>query len=196
MQRMPHLCRFQIRQTLGEMLLRQSPARPRSLYIHEKNHLLPLCSYTIRDVNNCQVCRESYNEAMDDVKKEKLKKKLSHDLYKIAVEKGTEAPFSGEYVSTKDKGVYKCMVCGNPLFSSETKFETKIPGLMGWPSFEEALPGSIKLEHDPSFGMNRTEVICAKCGSHLGHMFEDDSETDTGKHYCINSVCLNLKDKS
>ena len=130
---------------------------------------------------------------MDDVKKEKLKKKLSPDLYKIAVEKGTEAPFSGEYVSTKDKGVYKCMVCGNPLFSSETKFETKIPGLMGWPSFEQALPGAIKLEPDTTYGMNRSEVLCSNCNSHLGHVFDDNSETKTGKHYCINCVSLDLK---
>ena len=130
---------------------------------------------------------------MDDVKKEKLKKKLSHDLYKIAVEKGTEAPFSGEYVSTKDKGVYKCMVCGNPLFSSETKFETKIPGLMGWPSFEQALPGAIKLEPDTTYGMNRSEVLCSNCNSHLGHVFDDNSEAKTGKHYCINCVSLDLK---
>ena len=127
---------------------------------------------------------------------EELQKELDPQLYKVAREKGTEAPFSGKYTYSKETGVYMCAVCGNQLFSSSAKFETKIPGLMGWPSFEEALPGSIKLEHDPSFGMNRTEVICAKCGSHLGHMFEDDSETDTGKHYCINSVCLNLKDKS
>ena len=95
---------------------------------------------------------------MDEMKKEELKKKLSPDQYKITVDKGTEAPFSGKYVFTKDKGVYKCMVCGNPLFSSEAKFETKTPGLEGWPSFDASLPGAIKLEQDSTAGMNRTEV--------------------------------------
>lgn len=125
-----------------------------------------------------------------------LKKELDPKLYRIAREKGTEAPFTGKYTFSKKKGTYKCAVCGNQLFSSEAKFETKIPGLIGWPSFEEALPGSIKFDHDSSLGMSRTEVLCAKCGSHLGHMFSDNSETKTGKHYCINSTCLNLKEKS
>ena len=130
---------------------------------------------------------------MDEVKKEELKKKLSPEQFKIAVEKGTEAPFSGKYVFNKDKGVYKCMVCGNPLFSSEAKFETKTPGLEGWPSFDASLPGAIKLEQDSTAGMNRTEVLCARCNSHVGHVFDDNSETKTGKHYCVNCVSLDLK---
>lgn len=131
--------------------------------------------------------------AMDESKKQELKKKLSPEQYKIAVEKGTEAPFSGKYVFTKDKGVYKCMVCGNPLFSSDSKFETKTPGLIGWPSFEQALPGAIKLESDDTRGMNRTEILCASCNSHIGHVFDTNSETKTGKHYCINCVSLDLE---
>jgi len=130
---------------------------------------------------------------MDEAKKDELKKKLSPEQYKIAVEKGTEAPFSGKYVFTEDKGVYKCMVCGNPLFSSEDKFETKTPGLVGWPSFDKALAGAIKFGQDDSSGMNRTEVLCARCGSHIGHVFDDKSETKTGKHYCVNCVSLDLK---
>ena len=130
---------------------------------------------------------------MDEEKKQKLKKKLSPEQFKIAVEKGTEAPFSGKYVFNKDKGVYKCMVCGNPLFSSEAKFETKTPGLEGWPSFDASLPGAIKLEQDSTAGMNRTEVLCARCNSHVGHVFDDNSETKTGKHYCVNCVSLDLK---
>ena len=116
-------------------------------------------------------------------------------LKKVAREKGTEAPFSGKYVKETAAGMYNCAVCGNQLFASDTKFETKIPGLMGWPSFDNALPGAIKLEHDATYGMNRTEVLCANCNSHLGHVFDDDSETKTGKHYCINSVCLDLQKK-
>ncbi len=126
---------------------------------------------------------------------EELKKELDPELYRLAREKGTEAPNSGKYTYSTEKGTYKCAVCGNQLFSSDTKFVTKTPGLMGWPSFDEALPGSIKFEHDPSAGMNRTEVLCANCGSHLGHVFDDETETTTGKHYCINSACLNLQEK-
>ena len=133
---------------------------------------------------------------MDEMKKEELKKKLSPDQYKITVDKGTEAPFSGKYVFTKDKGVYKCMVCGNPLFSSEAKFETKTPGLEGWPSFDASLPGAIKLEQDSTAGMNRTEVLCARCNSHVGHVFDDNSETKTGKHYCGNCVSIDLKNSN
>lgn len=124
---------------------------------------------------------------------DEIKKKLTPEQYRVLRQKGTEAPFSGKYVNEISQGMYSCIVCGNQLFASDTKFETKIPGLMGWPSFEDALPGAVKFEHDPSLGMNRTEVLCANCGSHLGHVFDDDSETKTGKHYCINSVCLNLQ---
>ena len=116
-------------------------------------------------------------------------------LEQVAREKGTEAPFSGKYVKETAAGTYKCAVCANPLFPSTAKFETKLPGLQGWPSFEDALPGAVKFEKDASFGMNRTEVLCAQCGSHLGHIFDDDSETKTGKHYCVNSVCLELEKK-
>ena len=130
---------------------------------------------------------------MDEARRQELKKKLSPEQYKVAVEKSTEAPFSGKYVFSSEEGVYKCFVCGNPLFSSESKFETKIPGLMGWPSFEQALPGAVKLGKDDSHGMNRTEVLCSKCGSHVGHVFDDNSEGKTGKHYCVNCVSLDLK---
>jgi peptide-methionine (R)-S-oxide reductase len=125
-----------------------------------------------------------------------LKNKLTPEQYKVLREKGTEAPFSGKFWNTTDdKGMFTCVVCGNQLFSADTKFVTQAPGLRGWPSFDEALPGAIRMEHDDSMGMNRTEVLCAKCGSHLGHVFDDDSEGKTGKHYCINSVCLELQAK-
>ena len=123
------------------------------------------------------------------------KKQLTPEQYKVLSEKGTEAPFSGKYVHENKKGMYKCAACGNPLFSSDTKFDSNAPGLEGWPSFDEALPGAVKFEKDESLGMNRTEVLCAKCGSHLGHIF-DDSLVKTGKHYCVNSVCLDLKSNS
>jgi peptide-methionine (R)-S-oxide reductase len=124
---------------------------------------------------------------------DKIKQKLSAEEYKVLREKGTETPYSGKYVDTKDKGIYKCKVCGQVLFSSEAKLDSsKGPvGLQGWPSFDQALPGAVKYEHDEAYEMNRTEVLCSKCGSHLGHIFDDPSEA-TGKHYCINSVCLDL----
>ena len=119
--------------------------------------------------------------------------KLDPKLYAVARQKGTEAPFSGKYVKETAKGTYKCAVCGNPLFPSDAKFETKISGLVGWPSFEDALPGAVEFKPDDSAGMNRTEVVCKNCGAHLGHLFDDKSETKTGKHFCINSVCLELE---
>lgn len=123
------------------------------------------------------------------------RKKLTPEQYRVLREKGTEMAFTGKYVKETAEGTYKCLVCGNPLFTSDAKFETDVSGLRGWPSFDQALPGSVKLEHDKSYGMNRTEVLCARCDSHLGHVFDDDSETTTGKHYCINSVCLDLEEK-
>lgn len=135
-----------------------------------------------------------YNWSMESNEQEKdYQEQLDPELYQVARNKGTERPYSGKYLSSKEEGVFKCAVCGNQLFSSDTKFDTKVAGLMGWPSFKDALPGSVKFEKDTSLGMNRTEVLCAKCNSHLGHVFDDDEETDTGKHYCINSVCLKLE---
>jgi peptide-methionine (R)-S-oxide reductase len=116
-----------------------------------------------------------------------FKKKLTKEEYAVLREKGTEAPFSGAYVHEKRFGVYKCKACGNPLFGSHTKFDSGT----GWPSFEEALPGAVKFNDDSSHGMVRTEVVCANCGSHLGHVFPD-GPTKTGKRYCMNSVCLDL----
>lgn len=124
---------------------------------------------------------------------EELKAKLTPEEYKVLREKGTEAPFSGKYVHTSEQGMYTCKVCGQVLFSSDAKLDsTKGPeGLQGWPSFDQALPGAVKYEHDDAYGMNRTEVVCSRCGSHLGHIFDDPNEA-TGKHFCINSVCLDL----
>ena len=123
---------------------------------------------------------------------EDWKKKLTPEQYQVLREKGTEAPFSGKYFNEKRKGMYNCAACGDKLFSSDAVFSSNMPGLEGWPSFDQALPGAIEFRADDSYGMNRTEVLCAKCGSHLGHIFEDSS-AKTGKHYCINSICLDMK---
>ncbi len=122
---------------------------------------------------------------------ENLKEKLTPEEYKVLREKGTEAPFTGEYVDTKKEGVYKCKVCGNELFSSDTKFDSGT----GWPSFDRVMSNeNIKIVEDFEYGMKRVEVQCAKCGSHLGHVFPD-GPTETGARYCINSVCLELEEK-
>ena len=122
---------------------------------------------------------------------DKWKEKLTSEQYRVLREKGTEAPFSGKYVDTKDEGVYKCAACGNQLFSSETKFDS----VTGWPSFTDPMNlENIELKDDTSHGMTRTEVVCKKCGSHLGHVF-DGGPGESGKRYCINSVCLELEKK-
>lgn len=121
---------------------------------------------------------------------EELKAKLTAEEYAVLRQGATEAPFSGELLHTDADGMFTCKVCGNPLFASDTKFDSGT----GWPSFDNALPGAIEYKRDDSGGMERTEVLCARCGSHLGHVF-DDGPTETGKRYCINSVCLNLEKK-
>lgn len=119
------------------------------------------------------------------------RERLTPEQYRVMREKGTEVPFSGKLLQEKREGVYTCAACGNPLFSSDAKFESDT----GWPSFDEVLPGSVRYERDKSGGMERTEILCARCGSHLGHVF-DDGPTPTGKRYCMNSVCLDLEVKN
>ncbi len=120
---------------------------------------------------------------------EEIKNKLTEEEYKVLRERGTEAPYSGDFYDKFDDGVYRCKVCENPLFTSDTKYHSDTIGLRGWPSFDNAIPGSIEEREDLSSGMNRVEIVCSKCKSHLGHIFED-KDSKTGNHYCINSVCL------
>lgn len=119
------------------------------------------------------------------------KENLTAEQYRVLREKGTEAPFSGEYDSVFDEGTYSCAACGADLFDSETKFDAHC----GWPSFYDAKKGAVAFHRDDSHGMARTEVTCAKCGGHLGHVFDDGiyMNVPTGKRYCINSVSLQLK---
>lgn len=124
-----------------------------------------------------------------------MKKDLTEEQRKVLLEGGTEAPFSGKYVHEKGKGMYRCAACGAELFASDTKFDSGT----GWPSFDDAIPGAVTLHQDDTDlpaqagGMYRTEVRCAKCGGHLGHVFDDGPAATTGKRYCINSVCLDLE---
>jgi len=119
-----------------------------------------------------------------------LKEKLTPRQYRVMREGDTEPPFSGEYVHADATGTYRCAACGNEIFTSNAKFDSKT----GWPSFDAAIKGSVELKEDTGHGMHRTEVRCARCHSHLGHLF-DDGPTETGKRYCINSVCLDLQEE-
>ena len=121
---------------------------------------------------------------------EELRKKLTPEQYHILREKGTETPFSGKHLKNKEKGMYTCMVCGAQLFSSDTKFDSGT----GWPSFYDVAQNeAVKLSDDSSLGMNRVEVTCANCGSHLGHLFKDAPDQPTGMRFCINSACLGFE---
>jgi peptide-methionine (R)-S-oxide reductase len=130
-----------------------------------------------------------------DLSEDELKKKLTSDQYHVLREKGTEAPGTGKWLYNKESGEYHCAVCGTLLFKSDTKYESTMPGLIGWPSFSEAASnGAVELKPDDSLGMQRTEVICKTCGSHLGHLFGDPSSPN-GQHYCINSAALDFEKK-
>ena len=122
---------------------------------------------------------------------EEWRQELGPEKYEVLRGKGTERPFTGKYVNTKDDGTYVCGACGTELFSSDTKFDSG----SGWPSFTEPMnTENIELKSDNSLFMRRTEVLCAKCGGHLGHVF-DDGPGPTGKRFCINSCSLELDAK-
>jgi len=122
--------------------------------------------------------------------KQEWKEQLSAEAFAVCREDSTEAPFSGKYYDNKESGIYNCICCNQPLFTSDTKFDSGT----GWPSYYEAVEDAIVEHKDSTYGMLRTEVRCSSCDAHLGHLFPDGPEP-TGLRYCINSVCLNFKEE-
>lgn len=157
-----------------------------------KNALLILAFFTMiscqsQDKKNVKTSAETANTKGKVIKTDaEWKKELTPEQYHVLREKGTERPHTGQYVNTFEKGKYVCAACGNVLFLSDSKFASDC----GWPSFDQAIKGSVTYHQDFSLGMDRTEVTCAKCGGHLGHVFDDGPIKTTGKRFCTNSVSI------
>ena len=152
-----------------------------------------LLAFVLFSLNACQsqeknkIVVSETNTSDKIVKTEaEWKKELTPEQYEVLRNKGTERAFTGEYVNTFEKGKYVCAACGNLLFNSDAKFHSDC----GWPSFDKAIKGSVTYVDDTSFGMVRTEVNCAKCGGHIGHVFDDGPTETTGKRFCTNSVSV------
>ena len=162
-----------------------------------KNIIYLLIAFSLSACNgNGQTSAPKPKNTMNDKDKvvktdEEWKKTLSPEQYNVLREKGTEMPYSGKYYLSKEKGLYVCAACGEELFRSEQKFDAGC----GWPSFSDVVDSTkVVYTKDKSLGMSRTEITCARCGGHLGHVF-DDGPAPTGLRYCINSVSIELKKK-
>ncbi|RDI05442.1 peptide-methionine (R)-S-oxide reductase MsrB [Flavobacterium sp. AG291] len=154
--------------------------------------LFTLAACQGQEKKNAVVKTETLQQTDKNVKLDKSttdadwKKVLTEEQYQVLRQKATERPFTGEYYKHFEKGVYVCAACGNPLFKSDAKFDSSC----GWPSFDQAIKGSVIYKEDKSLGMTRTEVMCANCGGHLGHVFDDGPEETTGNRFCTNSVSI------
>lgn len=148
-----------------------------------------LVNFTSQDTNTKQI---NSSKKMKDYKVQKSDEEwrevLSDLEYKVLIEKGTEYPGTGEYNIFMKEGIYNCKGCDNPLFTSYQKFESNC----GWPSFDNAIEGSVEYKNDYTLGMTRVEILCTNCGGHLGHVF-NDGPTESGKRYCVNSVSIDFK---
>lgn len=158
-------------------------------------HLI-LTAVLLLSLNSCMSQDKDKAKMADQqppAKKEKIvkteaewRKELTPEEFRVLREKGTETPHTGEYVDNFQKGIYVCAACKNPLFYSSAKFHSDC----GWPSFDKAIKGSVDFHDDNSFGMKRVEVTCARCGGHLGHVFDDGPKETTGERFCTNSVSV------
>ena len=171
------------------------PFSPILRYAIKENHMKKILGLVLLFVS-LQACGQQPQQTTATKKMENLPKteaewkaKLTEDEYYILRQKGTERPYTGKFLMHNEKGMYTCRGCGAPLFSSESKFDSHC----GWPSFDKELKaGVIKETVDNTLGMRRVEITCAKCGGHLGHVF-DDGPTDTGLRYCVNSVSIGFE---
>ena len=146
-------------------------------------------NFTSQDTNSKPI---NSSKKMKDYKVQKSdeewRKILSDVEYRVLIEKGAEYPGTGEYNIFMEEGIYNCKGCDNPLFTSDQKFESNC----GWPSFDNAIEGSVEYKNDYTLGMTRVEILCTNCGGHLGHVF-NDGPTESGKRYCVNSVSIDFK---
>ena len=148
-----------------------------------------LVNFTSQDINTKQInSSKKMKEYKVQKSDEEWREVLSDLEYKVLIKKGTEYPGTGEYNIFMKEGIYNCKGCDNPLFTSDQKFESNC----GWPSFDNAIEGSVEYKNDYTLGMTRVEILCTNCGGHLGHVF-NDGPTESGKRYCVNSVSIDFK---